>query len=412
MRKTITLFALLIFLTCHSARATDFSLVTTLGGAFDLDFNPISTEQAMNSLDPVIWQVDFGVLTDNLSSGHAGFGVVAFNINLADATDAFDMGWQPYNPNVASSSGVPGAVNPLFMTNMDAGHSAIDKQGILVNVAPGLSNHADPRRSVGQELGAPSLIGSLFVQDVPESLSQISVNRIEFSGINLDGSFFRASDAYGQSTMTLPRSPEGLAGINVSTANAPPAPPVPVTPPVVPTLPPVVETPQTPETSPELPDVFPEPIEVPEPVTLPPIVEVPSVVEPNIPEEGGNPTPDLPENVFPSPGELILFPFPSIDFRPILEYGWIEDGSGLLRFQPFWNSIQNIDVVLTDTEYFAAPVSWQSMNNVAFDGAVLYTSAFGQRLGTLEPTRISVPEPGTVFLVFLAAVGASLQRRR
>jgi hypothetical protein len=249
----------------------DFSLSTTIGGAFDLNFNPISHEQALASTEPVIWKVDFSVATDSRQPGQVGFGNVAFSVKLDGATDAMNLGWQSHNPSLSTAEGPS-----QFLLNMDAGPSAEDEHGILISIAGGVTDPNDPRRVLGQTPGSPDLIGSMFIQDDPLGISSLTVEQVAFAAYDENGKFFDVRSAYGQSTMLLPRSPEGLAAISVSTSNSPPAPPVPpITEPVVPIEPPTIDPPVSdePEVPIESPNIEPPIADEPDPES--PIIEEP-----------------------------------------------------------------------------------------------------------------------------------------
>jgi hypothetical protein len=272
----------------------DFSLSTTIGGAFDLNLNPISHEQALASTEPVIWKVDFSVATDNRQPGQVGFGNVAFSVKLDGASDAMNLGWQSHNPSLSTAEGPS-----QFLLNMDAGPSAEDEHGILVSIAGGITDPNDPRRTLGQTSGSPDLIGSMFIQDDPLGFSSLTIEQVAFAAYDENGKFFDVRSAYGQSTMLLPRSPEGLATINVSTSNSPPAPPVP----------PVAENP----------DPYPDPIIEPELPVENPTLEPPVVYGPD--PESPTDNPAIEEPIVYEPEMPIEYPTiePPIAYEPEIE---------------------------------------------------------------------------------------------
>jgi hypothetical protein len=130
----------------------------------------------------VIWRVDFGVLTENVSIGEAGFGNVAFSIKLDNANSALNLGWQPANSN------------STFAWNMDAGPSASDLHGILVSIAPAITNPDDVRTKVGQGDNGPTTIGSIFIQDDFLNLAGLSVEQVTFASYTPEGKFQKYSN--------------------------------------------------------------------------------------------------------------------------------------------------------------------------------------------------------------------------
>jgi hypothetical protein len=366
----------------------NFSLSTTIGGAFDLNFNPISHEQALASTEPVIWKVDFSVATDSSHPERVGFGNVAFSIKLDGASDAMNLGWQAHNPVTENANGL-GSTSQFFI-NMDAGPSAQDEQGILVSLAGRITDPNDPRRALGQTPGSPDLIGSMFIQDVAQGVSSLTVERVAFAANDGNGNFYQAKDAYGQSTMNLPRSSEGLAALNVSTANSPPPAPVP----------PVIESPA----------IDPDPVVEPELPIDPPLLSEPEVEHPTE-------TPINEEPVVDPAETPLVIDIPNI---PVIRWPIIDTREIVVGYDP---ELTIIEV----NEFLAGRGTLVAWDGVDSDGVLpvklrgvltsygIADAAVGMAFtqgNSLDADRQAVPEPCGAALLAAFALGGILARGR
>ncbi len=397
-------------LAISTGRATDFSLTATIGGAFDLDFNPISIETALSTGVPVIWQVDFAVATQNLSSGEAGFGNLGFSVSFQNASDAFDLGWQPRD---ASNSLDPwGSNGSLFAFNLDAGPSSADEHGILVSIAPGVTNPSDPRYQIGQTLGSPDRVGSLFVRDDFLENASLSIDLAMFASNTVEGKFANVQTAYGQNTFVLPRLNAQPSQLDFSTANAPPAPELPPTP----VFEPPVEVPTSPEpitpTTPEIVDPFVPDVPLDQPTEEP--AQDPETTNP--PEQGANEEVEsVPDITLPIDeteqiiDEIVMRPFP----MPILTWPWLDyplTDCCTLSLIDYVNDYSPIDIA--EIALFDDLSELSFFNNDISIGDLAYTfsSTAYDRLHT--NLQINVPEPASIVFVFAFLLGAGRLPKR
>lgn len=161
------LLTLAAFRTAGEAHAATFTLTPVVADSYTTAFIPIPGPADTTTLDGAarVIQVDFHIGTNNLQPGERGFANVGFNIQLDGLVEAGAGGWNPSHEWVDFPPGViiPGII-PLYATNLDAGPSSQDLQGILASIAGGISNPQpyDTRTRIGQP-GGPSYLGSVYL---------------------------------------------------------------------------------------------------------------------------------------------------------------------------------------------------------------------------------------------------------
>jgi hypothetical protein len=149
--------------------AAKFHLDAQVVEAFSADglFTPIPLPDYTRPVGfPAVYKIDYSIVANlaELSSTDRGFGAVGFSIDQSQGvTDAFGIGWNPYNPTLDINGNLLGGLVPLFFTNVDAGPSGSDLYGILVGAGPTrlFDWPTDPRSQIA--LSGPQLIGSTYL---------------------------------------------------------------------------------------------------------------------------------------------------------------------------------------------------------------------------------------------------------
>ena len=162
IKRFLAAISLVTFFATANARAIVVDLIPQMVAAYDTAFTPIALPTSPNCcVGETILQFDFSILASDLQSNEAGFGWIAFDIDLSGAVvDAYNIGWNPDNFVIDSNGAAPGGMLPLWSINEDTG-TPNDEIGILVAVASNITNPSDPRYSVA--VGSPRYIGSMFV---------------------------------------------------------------------------------------------------------------------------------------------------------------------------------------------------------------------------------------------------------
>jgi len=159
-------------------------------------------------------QVDLAFEVSDFSAGERNFANMAFDVTLAPGvTDLFN--WIPNTDTFPA--GPPGPAGDLaaWATNLDAGASSTDLQGILASIAGSLSE-GDPRSNLGES--GPQGVGQLFLEWDGMTPGVVSFDNLLFSMVNDGGLIDPASQSVGP-TIQLGAIPEpasiALAGLGL-----------------------------------------------------------------------------------------------------------------------------------------------------------------------------------------------------
>ncbi len=219
MRKEILALACLFgLLHLSPVQAISLKISADIQGVYDEDFNPLPVQRYYGF--PVIYQFDISFAVKSLAPGEDSFGGLAFNVDLYNFEDAYDVGWTRDNPVVDYNGFPPGGLRYLFSTNADVGASDSDEQGILIQMEAGAFTSAfDPRRNVGEPGGLPGYVGSLFLRHKGYPGAVMTISGIQYFAKTTTGQFTPPTMGFPVSKVVGWRGPEPsslvLAGLGM-----------------------------------------------------------------------------------------------------------------------------------------------------------------------------------------------------
>lgn len=196
---------------CAVSNAATMTVDQRVEAAYAPDFTPLPSVPDLGNYvgGPIVIQVDYHMVTENIGPGERGFGNVGYSIAMGPGVSDAAGGYQPNTESVDTNGALPGGIQPLYFANADAGSNTSDLQGIFATVASGLSSPhaADPRVKIGQP-GGKSLLGSVFYLWDGTTTSAITVPTVLVSTLLTNGQFGPGVAGLTEPILLVPAIPE------------------------------------------------------------------------------------------------------------------------------------------------------------------------------------------------------------